>query len=313
MVKIQDIDFSDQRFKLDFARRANAYNRTQEALKKSSLTDEIILYSLPSQAKKIIVDGFKRADFYKQEGKDEIPAKVISHKDKSEKEMFVLSLTKNSFAHKFRLMDKVRIISRLCFSYQVSQEEIRTKYSEFIGIPASKKYISKLEKIGDLDLKVERFIDNNNYKMESALAFTQFTSDEQSELVDFIENFRLTESVLREILKNLYEIMRREEKSLDDLLTQVKNKLEKYESGQLRELLFRLRYPEYSSYKSKLNKLKGDLSLPPQIKLVTPTHFEGDKFTFQINFNNLEQLRSLRTKLDNVISSKSLEEILSLY
>lgn len=313
MVNIKNIDFSDQRFRLSFSPREEAVNKVKQALKEAPIMDRIILYAPPSKERKIIVDGFKRATFYKQEGKEKIPAKVVSHKNKTEREMFLLSLAQNSFTHEFHLMDKVRIISALRFTYELSKEKIKTRYSEFIGIPRSKKYISKLEKIGHLSPTTKVFMDKNNYKMESALAFTKYTSDEQNMLLDFLEGLHLTESVLRKILVNIYEIMAREDKSLEELLNQISEELDQEDTDELRKLIFNLRYPEYSAYRSKLNKLKEDLSLPQQIKLITPKHFEGNKFTLQVNFNSVEQIRNLREKLDKVIGSETLEEILELY
>ena len=76
--------------------------------------------------------------------------------------------------------------------------------------------------------------------------------------------------------------------------------------NRIKDVLKKLRYPNFTKIEEKFNCLKKELKLPPNIKFYAPPFFESEKYKFELNFKNQNEFAKLVDLLKSVADSKKL-------
>jgi ParB family transcriptional regulator, chromosome partitioning protein len=122
----------------------------------------------------------------------------------------------------------------------------------------------------------------------------------------------------REILTMIQEIAFREHLTVQDILyspelqeIMVHEKWDRSQKTvQIRQYLRRRRYPSITTVESNFESHVRSLDLESGIVLTPPRDFEGTTFRFHIDFKNLGELQHRLSRLTDISSNPSLNEIL---
>jgi hypothetical protein len=136
--------------------------------------------------------------------------------------------------------------------------------------------------------------------------------------VRLFEQLKIGLNKQREILTMVKEIARRDglssqavmaEKRFVEIMTH--RDLDRgQKSRQLRAYLRRRRYPRIAEAEKKFQFHHKNLNLGNDIKLIPPKEFEANLYGLNLTFTNLEQLKTLQTRLTRIIQQPDFKKII---
>jgi len=164
---------------------------------------------------------------------------------------------------------------------------------------------------------IERKIADGRISYGTGLVLKLLEKKERSALSDFLETLKPSVNKMREIAENLYEISKRENLTVAELIEsrEIRNIMSlgisrKRKIELLRNFLREKRFPEFSKKTSRIRSKIKALKLPPKIKISYPENFEKEKLTATIEFSNSEELEELLLSLRR--KKKEFDDIIEL-
>jgi len=154
---------------------------------------------------------------------------------------------------------------------------------------------------------IQKKLNSGEISYGTALLLSDMSEDERKIIYSFLKNFYLGANKMKEVVENLIEISKRDNLNLENLIKNKKIKeitkrldIGKKQKGELlRKLLFKMRYPEFSKKKEKINSIINKLPLKKSIKLNYNRNFEDKKIKLEIEFKNLTEFEKILEVLKN--------------
>jgi len=169
-----------------------------------------------------------------------------------------------------------------------------------LGLKADTMLIDRYLQLLFLTKPIVTYLIKKNASVKTWLFITKFTRDDQSDLHDLIR-LRPTLSVFEEIVSSLYEIQKRESLTQKELLTQLQwttlltdeNLEPKERIRQIRNAVFRRRFPLLSTHRENVEKTLRRISLPENAGI----HYDD---TFEKKELQLHWLLNTETDIDKM-------------
>ncbi len=169
----------------------------------------------------------------------------------------------------------------------------------------SQKRITKghkfLDKFLDLHPEIQRRIHEGVVSEKAVNGFLRFNHKQQYTLVNLLKNIQLGSNNQKNVITDLYEISRRKDIALENLLetkdfTDILHNfkmLPKQKSLKFIQLLKQLNNPRLSAAQKEFESEVQQLKLPANISLTPSQYFETEEVTLSIKFKNLDECKSV--------------------
>ena len=262
-----------------------------------------------------VVCGFRRIAACNSLGLSRISAKVFS--PATDKLACVhLAIAENSMQRPLNLIETSRALVLLTGVYP-EPDDLR-QAAGALGLPDNFSAIHKIRQLSGLAPEIQEGVQSNVLSMAMALDLGQMEASSGIGLSNLFGCLKLGLNKQREILTMIQEIAFRERLTVKDILHSpelqrivLHDKWDRSQKTvQLRQYLRRRRYPSITSVESNFESLVRSLDLEFGIALIPPRDFEGTTFSFHINFKNLGELQHRLSRLTEVSSNSSLNEIM---
>jgi len=261
------------------------------------------LFVLAQKNKQILFSGYLRKQAMEELGWSKAWAILWKESELGPKQAFCRTFFENALGRGLNLIEQAKAIKSL-FYFGTSFGEILKDFFRPLGLNLPVSELERVPALLELGEDWQRYLVEKKSDWKTASLILDFSSSEQNDLRIFLE-LNPTLSQLRNILRWLGEIKRRDASGVGEILSRIKAKevfedkklAGKEKLEQILKRLYQLRYPDYTRLLSRHNELCSRLKIPPQVKLEPSDYFETPEYELSIKITpaspikqNLESL-----------------------
>jgi ParB family chromosome partitioning protein len=316
-VHFSHIDFDDQSYIFTFE---PLLSPLINSIKKIGLINPPILEQTSDNSYRIVT-GLKRILALGQLKINQFPAKVYqSMNPVPALDLFLINFYENIGTRKLNEIEKSIILHKFIHLFQVSEESVISEFLPLLNPGANKTVLDRYLKLVYLEDTVRIAIVENFISIDNALALFEISRIERQSIFDLFQRLQLGKNNQKELVRLLDEIAKISNRSMvqiveDDAIQDILSN-EKITSPRkiehIKEVLKKMRYPQFSRVERNFQNLKKDLKLPPNIILRPPTFFEGEKYTIEFSFKNQAEFNKLTGILASIAEQDKLAELETL-
>lgn len=269
-----------------------------------------------TDAKAVIVDGFKRLRWLRSRGQEKATCLVFAAcSDRTD--VWLRRIEGKMFESPLNLAEKAQVVARLA-ELSDAGGTWRMLLSR-LGVSSRPDSIAKWVRLASCGPALLEAAAAEEICERAAMELLDWEEIARERLLVILRELRCSASIQVEIVERLKEIALRDEKSsaalLDDpALEEIvrdsgRNHREK--TRDLRDLLYRRRFPRLTARTELFREQAGRLRLPGAVRLVPPPSFEGDRWQMEISFSSALELMSLLEEVRSRTEPESLSEVLA--
>lgn len=262
-----------------------------------------------------IVSGFRRLSAYRYLKLKCISAKKIDPQT-SVIECAKLAIADNSFQRSLNLIEQSRcyaLLDSVCKDKETFQRALSGT-----GLSNNRSLIAKILPLCRMPQSIQDGIEKGAISLVVARMLLEVDEASAIVLADLFQQLTLGLNKQREIFQMAFEITRRENLTLWELLHQesflniIKDKeLDKSKKTfQIRQWLKQRRYPALSNKLKTFDDNIAQLKLGNRIGLNPPAYFEGKKFNLSLKFSSRQHLVDLRDIIGRLAENEYLASLL---
>lgn len=316
-VGLDRIDGSDET--LAITPRWFPMERLADSIRRVGVVTPLHLQPAPAGGLRIAM-GFGRYRAARESGIRAVPALVRTRA--SDRQLFDCALGAKA-AGPLHDLERARALVKLRELFGVEEETLIDRYLPLLNAPSSRFRLRFLLRLGRLDEVLQRAV-HQLLDPETAFRLAAWTVAERELFLGLLKRYepgRNRQRELFELLDELRSAQRRSGSGGLDRVWQASGAAEADEdAGTVRPLRFRrildclhrLRRPILSRHQDRYRRLKGDLKVPPQIRLQVPPYFEGDQLSVSFSCRNQAEFRHLVGRLEQMGSRPELGGIFEL-
>ena len=316
-VGLDRIDGSDET--LAITPRWFPMERLADSIRRVGVVTPLHLQPVPAGGLRIAM-GFSRYRAARESGIRAVPALVRTRA--SDRQLFDCALAEKA-AGPLHDLERARALVKLRELFGVEEESLIDRYLPLLNAPSSRFRLRFLLRLGRLDEVLQRAV-HQLLDPETAFRLAAWTVAERELFLGLLKRYepgRNRQRELFELLDELRSAQRRSGPGGLDRVWQASGAGEADEdAGTVRPLRFRrildclhrLRRPILSRHQDRYRRLKGDLKVPPQIRLQVPPYFEGDQLSVSFSCRNQAEFCHLVARLEQMGNRPELGRIFEL-
>jgi ParB family chromosome partitioning protein len=309
IVNLSQIDFSDDAFRITTEKQVDDLMRS---------INHVGIMHLPLLLKKettyTIVCGFRRIEACRRLNWFKLEAMILEA-DTMRLKCIKYAITDNAFQRPLNLIEKSRSIEML-FDFFKDINRLSEELS-VLGLSEHPSMIKKLKGICHLPEPLQNSILSNTISLSMLLELAGMSWDDAKDFITLFNTLKLSLNKQREIVTMVKEIAIREDKSILQVIEEshlkkilMNEDLDKNQKAHnIRIYLKQRRFPSIAVIEKSYEKYRQKLNLKSGFKLIPPINFESSTYTLQLSFNNMTQLKGLKTAFDAFMENPSLKKI----
>lgn len=267
-----------------------------------------------------IAMGFRRYRAALQCGLPAAPALVWTRA--SDLQLFHWALAEKA-AGPLHDLERARALVKLRERFGIEEKVLIDRYLPLLNAPSSRYSLRFLLRLGRLDEGLQRAV-HRALDSKTALRLMAWAAAEREFFLGLLERYapgRNRQRELFDLLDDLRSSGRRRGSGGLDQVWEASGAREADEDAgtapalrlrRIRDCLHRLRQPHLSRHQDRYRRLKGDLKVPPQIRLQVPPYFEGDLLSVSFSSRNQSEFRHLVGRLEEMAGRPELGRIFEL-
>lgn len=311
VVRLSRIDADDDSFRIT---TENNLDDLASSIKHLGLLNLPLL--LEQKTGYTIIFGFRRIEACRRLNWSEVSARVLNS-DTDPLKCVTYAITDNTFQRPLNIIEKSRCIKMLSVFYK--DGDTLTQVLPVLGISDHPVMIKKIKTVYDMPERLQNSILSNTISLPMALELSSLSRDDVEGFVKLFNALKLSLNKQREVLTIVKEIAVREDISvmhvleaspLKEILTN-KNLDQNQKTRNIRIYLKRRRFPAITAAEQSFQKHLKKLNTGKEMKLIPPVNFESSTYTLKLTFNNMTELKDLKTAFDALIENPHLKKIIS--
>ena len=262
-----------------------------------------------------IVTGVKRIKALVQLKIKKFTAKVFySENKKPTLELFLLNLHENVGTRELNIIEKANVIHKLINIFNLPKDQVTKEFLPLLKLAENPQIINRYLPLINLEENIKKAVDEEFISIDIAISFMNSSQEDRSKIFNLFDQLKLGKNRQKEFLRLLMDIKVITNKTISFILeneniqsiVQDKKLTLALKINRIKDVLKKLRYPNFTKIEEKFNCLKKELKLPPNIKFYAPPFFESEKYKFELNFKNQNEFAKLVDLLKSVADSKKL-------
>jgi len=262
-----------------------------------------------------IVTGVKRIKALVQLKIKKFTAKVFySENKKPTLELFLLNLHENVGTRELNIIEKANVIHKLINIFNLPKDQVTKEFLPLLKLAENPQIINRYLPLINLEENIKKAVEEEFISIDIAISFMNSSQEDRSKIFNLFDQLKLGKNRQKEFLRLLMDIKVITNKTISFILeneniqsiVQDKKLTLALKINRIKDVLKKLRYPNFTKIEEKFNCLKKELKLPPNIKFYAPPFFESEKYKFELNFKNQNEFAKLVDLLKSVADSKKL-------
>jgi hypothetical protein len=213
-------------------------------------------------------------------------------------------------------LEKAQILHRL-IQFGLHEDSIVKNHLSLLQIPGTLDHLEAYVKIAELEPETKSVIYSKTMAFSTVRLLIQTRVAERRLLLPLLQS--LGQNKQRELLQNLLELSKRDGISIQNILeaedaqkiTEDQNLSSLQKADEIRNLIQRKRYPTFTAWENTFKSQKKDLDWPEDIKIEPSPFFEGETFTVQFAFKDLDEYRIKMAKLNQAATDGKISQLLT--
>ncbi len=267
---------------------------------------------LPSDTGFVIVCGFRRIGACRKLGMTDIPARIVNITDI---EALKLAISDNALQRALNRIEISRSLHKL--SDFINNDNQLGRIAISLGLPSTLSLIRKLKNLCQMPQVLQEGILSEAVALPTAIELQKLDPHDALAIAELFRQLVPSLNKQRELLSLLQEISIREDIPIRSLLNDLNDMLADSESDRNQKLkkirlyLKQRRFPALSRAEAQFDKWIKGLELGNGIELIPPKYFEGNTYTFSMQFTTLDELYQRKERLNKIIESPLLKHYFS--
>lgn len=300
--------------KLTFCFSSEIKQQLSLSIKKNNIISPPILYPLDN-GQYMIVCGWKRLMLLQAKTNDvfAVSALVLPKQENYQKKCFDFALEENLSHRNLSLLEKAEIVFKLKNELNASDKDIFTHYFPLLSLNRGVKILKEMLFLATLSDEQKQRIINTGFNAEYLTPLASYPAQDSDMLVDISLELNLGLNFIKEISLGISEIALRENQTgkeiLFSLLEDAKSLPRREKIEYLRKTIYQKRYPQVFAKTKTLEQIIKDNAFLPQIKISTPSSFEGSKISIGFAVSNEDELKKYLKFLQDAVTENKFEKI----
>lgn len=309
IVDLSEIDLGDDAFRITTERQVDDL---MHSINHVGILHHPLL--LKKEATYTIICGFRRIEACRRLNWSELEAMILGP-DTIRLKCIKYAITDNAFQRPLNLIEKSRSIGMLSDFFK----DINSLSEELslLGLFEHPSMIKKLKGICHLPELFQNSILSNTISLAMVLELAGMSEDDAKGFIKLFNTLKLSLNTQREIVTLIKEIAIREDKSILQIIEESRlNKIltdedldKNQRAHKIRIYLKQRRFPTIAVIEKSYEKYHQKLNLERGFKLIPPTNFESPTHTLQLSFNNMTQLKGLKTAFEALMENPYLKKM----
>jgi len=309
IVDLSEIDLGDDAFRITTERQVDDL---MHSINHVGILHHPLL--LKKEATYTIICGFRRIEACRRLNWSELEAMILGP-DTIRLKCIKYAITDNAFQRPLNLIEKSRSIGMLSDFFK----DINSLSEELslLGLFEHPSMIKKLKGICHLPELFQNSILSNTISLAMVLELAGMSEDDAKGFIKLFNTLKLSLNTQREIVTLIKEIAIREDKSILQIIEESHlNKIltdedldKNQRAHKIRIYLKQRRFPTIAVIEKSYEKYHQKLNLERGFKLIPPTNFESPTHTLQLSFNNMIQLKELKTAFEALMENPYLKKM----
>lgn len=277
----------------------------ETSIEKRGIVTPLVVSSHDSGAQ--IISGHKRWFAAKNLNLPKIPVFILQEK-KSEKDLFWISVLSN-WNQRWNEIDRTWCLKKAVELSSLSQEEIIHELMPILGFSPEKNIFEQCLSMSQLHPALLEMVASEKLPYRGAQFLLRFkASDQETFARDIAAQVSLTTNELLQVSENLYDLIKRENKALRELLTVHQcDKILKYaernprqKAEQFCRRIRQIRNPQWTEKEKQFESVASKVvENAKDLKIEAPAYFEDEGFNLQARVRNPEALEKLIHQLQD--------------
>ena len=289
MVDIKDVLVNDSLFSLqDYILESGAEPSCQiSSFQSLGILYPVIVYR-DSKKQLHLIDGVKRVQHANLSRQKTIRAMILPE---TSPVTDIISLIICNKRHEIEssIINKVQSI---CFAISLNAPELWILDILCFGFdfkPHS-EFLRECERINNLPKEIKQFCHDKKISLKQLINFTHYPGELLETLIGWKNVLQLTASTLDEVASNINDYLKRENRSIDDFLSEPEVQ-EIFDSSlgprekteQFRQLLHLRKFPLLSASNSRIEQAVRSINMPREVKITWDRALENKKIEMNIS------------------------------
>jgi ParB family chromosome partitioning protein len=263
----------------------------------------------PGKKGYVLVTGWKRVLACRKLRLAEISVLVTEEED--DLQVFLRGFYDNLAAREIPFLEKAEIACKLR-SFGVDRTELLKVYLPLLSLPATVAHLEALLGLAEADAALKKFVREKEVPLPVVQALLRFSPAGRKPLFPLLRP--LGQNKQREILGNSWEICRRDNVSVRDILSDdearralVSKKLSPLQKAErIRGFLRRKRFPHLSFREKEFNSALRKIRCPPGLAIRPSPCFEDERISASFWFKDEREFRAGVKRLGEIAGNKDL-------
>lgn len=304
-IPIEQIDFLDDTFRISFNRD---YSKLRTSIEEMNIINTPIIREI-NEDRYIIVSGYGRLKILK-ELEMEAYCRVIDGDDIDETTLFLTNFYENVTERGFNLIEQSIALNKLRKYF--TDDVVLAEALPLFGYHPSKTLFDRIISYIQLPEKGQLMIVEETLNPAIVPKLLIFTPDEINTILEIFEHTKMTFSMEKEFVEGVYEISKRTDKSIKEILENAEiketiqnEKLQPYEKCTIiRNFIKKNLFPQFTHAEEQYNHIIKESGIMGKCKITPPPYFEGKTFKFGFTADSPTELQqkllSLQNKIDKI-------------
>ena len=313
-IPLQQIDLSDEVFSVNYLPDLRSL---LSSIREWGLIQPVLLRKKKDRFQ--IVCGFRRVSALMELGHPEIESRVFEEKERSELELFSISLHENLMARGFNTVEKAIALDKLVHHFRIDRMDVIKKFLPLFSLEPNEKILMTFLSLARMEDEVKKYVLKESVSRSNIRMLSAFETEDRKVLIPFLSSLKLGENRLREILTLLDEISRNSRIKVREMVgrPEIEAILSQGEltssqrTERMKKVLMDLRYPRMGQVEERFDRGLKKLNLPSGITLRHSPYFEGKELKIEFEFRRIEEYRSIVASLSSLADKKEFEEMVA--
>jgi len=316
IVAVKDVLINDSLFALqDYILESRAEPSCQiSSFHSLGVLYPVIVYR-DSKKQLHLIDGVKRIQFSKLSQQKKIQAMILSERVPVTD---IISLIMCNKRHEIEssVINKVQFI---CFAISLNAPEswVQDALCFSFAFKPHSEFLRECERIQNLPKEIKQFCHDKKISLKQLVNFTCYPRNLLKKVISWKTVLQLTASTLDEIASNINDYIKRESKSIDDLMSEPdvqdifdsslapREKTEKF-----RQLLHLKKFPLLSASNRRMEEAVRSINLPGEVNINWDRTLENKKIDVNISIDDPLKWSGILTTLQSQELRDIVESIL---
>jgi len=263
-----------------------------------------------------ILSGFRRIGACRKLDWYDVEVRVVGN-DEDDLRCATVAIADNAHQRPLNLIEISRSIHLLKRFFKNMND--LTQFGLSFGFPNNSSLLEKLHRLCVLPKPVQDAIISDTISLAMALELYRLDTTDSIAFTILFEELKLSLNKQREIVTLVKEISLRESISMEKFLTSKEvqdilgdRNLDRNQKTRLiRNYLRQKRFPTISQAESTFEKQVKDLRIGKGVQLIPPQDFEGKTYSIQLQFTDIDGLKTQGIELNRIINDSKLKAILN--